>query len=1401
MVNEGFKKALEAAAKSKVTSHADLVEKIQNPELQARNAIRDTFDDIQKLQQDFTNLRNQKATETPWKNLIAEIESLRNRLNAENLHDRLEATGNIALATEVETLATRIDNFKKDAEKLEESAPSDNLSSKLATRPSSTAPIGQAPAALSAPPARKPAPPPPSLPPVRIDPPRHGDTLKAHRVWEKELKEMEAKPTPLAQLDEDMAPEAMVADPNTAPLAPVAHVINDKAFSGALARFKDPAFLKDFVAQLSEDAKTGSRETQKMFKAMKGLEVSLSKLSPEKAAEDFEAYARATIEGSGMDELLKKGNVHATAASTIAASEIVSDLESLAHEIVEQEMPEKPDIYAKESAPLAGAVHQRIRGVMGLDIAFAVIAGSSAFSGGVKSTAALVSQLPDTVRAGMLQFLENPLMSGSASLELLIKGMVGGAAYFMARQIVAGKDIMREAGVKYPNQRSLPASFTHDPAVMTRATIAVMVASAFAAHGFNYAIIGSKLMSEYATEALVPLKPVLDAIEAARKTVNAVPTNIDAFFKAYISAEKNGVQGLQKDMTPEELALYKSMGWKFSPTNPGDGPITAAKRYALFREATPKLTPKDKEAIDKLFAGYGISADRGLAHFAVALSHAEMSPVGKPLERSQIGLKDYIEHLQSTGPVAHFLYELSFIYAQSGQEVPNLLTALETSKASFAAGYTKFTQETWQKVVQTRFNETMTAIGSKADALDMKFPPVNVSTSGAIPTPPHVSPIPFMYSDEEYKILHDAVGAVPAWVGIESFDTTEKRAAWNMFIALLYGTIDTATVLPSIGYSRKRREYLGEKEPAYERSLEEVENQLAMMLASYLNNTVKISARTIAGIDLTPVSVSSIRSQLYERARQEVADLKSEKQLSGIKNLIGRTALSWRRLLQMPLGERIEERLAYQGWLEAQVDKIKKNKLYVGELLGELQPDFKPLFEMAQKVNKDPRSINDVGAEYVKNAQKRVDALNKRILRTERAAATGEVALYDKLMQRLYADPYINDTLNRYAEHPIAIPLDGSSEVAITNNEVTFYIASEIERRRRHALNTLVSLARREESLEALEWAQNATTPETRAALPQFTSVQPKGLLDRAREEIGDVAADVMEQVENEIRLSLFGRQNIDPDAIAAQITLVNQHAVSRIREVIAAEGKNNPLSLTQGGYDGVITYEYEKAYARPMLQVHTSRDQIARATVVYPGYVPYFGDAIEGDAAVTERLAQHIVNWYQNTGQYELAARALTYETKLAIEKTEEEIKSVGAQRWADLRFSINTVARPLENAHGELFARLNLLKELYERRSEALTAVTREMPMTPQQLDAFARDQLVILGGSAVPETSQRLLFILNGIRDELIARGLKNEVVYDIQFGKLFVGDQSVQIQSIKTPKQFVDEYITASPARGR
>ena len=608
-------------------------------------------------------------------------------------------------------------------------------------------------------------------------------------------------------------------------------------------------------------------------------------------------------------------------------------------------------------------------------------------------------------------------------------------------------------------------------------------------------------------------------------------------------------------------------------------------------------------------------------------------------------------------------------------------------------------------------------------------------------------------------------------------------------------------------YSRRRREYFGEKMPPYGQALEDAENQLAAMISGYYNEHIKMGARIVAGVDLAPMSIAAVRAQLHEKAVLEVLALKSPDELrktkkawynpTGIPGRIKRTALSWSRLLQMPLGESAEERFAFQGWLEGEIGKIKKDKMYLGTLLSELNPDFKPLFDTVQQIVKNPRKISEIAPGYIQEAKNRLEKMNKETIRRERAAATAETALYDQLLQRLYAEPYINETLKRYAERPIALPLDGVSEVAITNNEVSFYIVSEIERRRRHALNKLVDLARREQNLEVRAWAETAGAPEELIKLrTSFTSIQPKGLLERARAEIDPVAADVMQEVEGEIRSALFGRHNVDPDALAAQMTVVNQNAAKLILEIARAQTATSKSSgQVNGVYEPTIAYEFSKPYGRARLPVHLVDARGEGATVIYPGYLPYMGENMAEDPAITQQLIEHIVNWYQDSARYEMIARTLTHETFKEMERTLEEVRNAGGKRWSDLRMDLSVDAKEpdLTPTEAKLIARYNLLKELYGRRKDAVDSINRDTPITPQQLDAFTKEQLIILGASQVPETADRIASVLNGIRAELKVRGKTNEVLYDVQSGMVSVGGNSVEIQSIKTPKEFVDEFM--------
>ncbi|MEK7628686.1 MAG: hypothetical protein AAB421_04710 [Patescibacteria group bacterium] len=1219
---------------------------------------------------------------------------------------------------------------------------------------------------------------------VRGAPTGTGEAFMRNQDWEKQLQDMEAMPTPLA-LDGTAKSAPLPGQPVAgAPVVvSVAGAISERAYAGALARFKDPQFVKALGDKLADDVKGGQKGLKRIQATVTGLNKSLGKLSPDVCTARYEEFAQAMVEGKGLTELLAKGNEYAVAASALAADDLVGGLGELSEAIADTKFPDSPDIYAREKAPVAGAIQKSVRGVMGLDIAFALIAASTGFSGGQKTAGALVAKLPDTVRASILQMLENPLFSGGQTLEMILKGMVGAAAFVIARGIVTGKDTMRDMAVQRPGENALAAAFRNDPSAMTRAVMATLVAATFAGHGFNYAIVGAQVMSTYATEALSTLAPEFASIETARQTVAAVPGNIDAFFRAYISAEKNGVAKIATELTAEQQALVKQMGWTFSPTAAGDGPITAAKRYALFRAVTPKLRPADKAAIDAKLAEFGVPEGQGFAQFASALATVRLGTTTKSLDATKGSLEAQIASLSTTGPVAHFLYELFPPTAQSGQEVPNLLTTLASSKAAFAASYKTFTTETWNTEVQQRFGDLMASFGSRADNLDMKFGAIALGAS-KIPAPPVISAVPFLYSDAEYAILGKALGV--------DLTDTGRRSLWNGSIALLYGLTDVATVYPSIRYTRRRQQYLREKMPGYRKAMEESEDDLAEMLEQYVNNNVNASARIIAGVDLTPISLATIRTRLHEKACSEVTALKAKEQLAGIRNLPTRTLLSWRRILQMPLGEDVEERLAYQDWIEAEIEKIKKDPAYLATLLSDIEPGFKPLFTLAQTINKDPRKIGEMSAEYTQGVRKQIDALNRRVMRAERTALMTETALYDQLLRRVYAQPFTNETLKQFSENPIAIPMDGKSEVAITNNEVAFYVASEIERRRRHALNRLVAIARKEESVARKDWAVNAGNPAYTEAFRGTTSVQPQGLLDRARAEIGDADANMIADIESEVRRALFGREAIDPDRLSAQMTLVNQTAVAFINQTANAAGPENPLRRSTKSYEAVTAYEHEDPYGRPILQVHLydPGTQAPAATILYPGYLPFVAEKPEDDAKMTELLSTHIAEWYQNAAQYELSAHALTYETGLAIRDTTDQIKAMGATKWPDMRVPIAGKSDVVTPEATTLFARLNLLNELFERRTRALGAITRTTPITPQQLIAFAEEQLVVIGGSTVPETATRIATVLNGIRTELNTRGRNDAVTYDALTGVVRVGAQETPVQSIATPRDFVE-----------
>ena len=81
-----------------------------------------------------------------------------------------------------------------------------------------------------------------------------------------------------------------------------------------------------------------------------------------------------------------------------------------------------------------------------------------------------------------------------------------------------------------------------------------------------------------------------------------------------------------------------------------------------------------------------------------------------------------------------------------------------------------------------------------------------------------------------------------------------------------------------------------------------------------------------------------------------------------------------------------------------------------------------------------------------------------------------------------------------------------------------------------------------------------------------------------------------------------------------------------------------------------------------------------------------------------------------------------------------------------------LGTVTMPIKVELLTMLALINQLREVTSREDIALKAVSLRSPATPQQVAVFGATQLLLVGGSGVPETTQRIDTLFSDIQANL-------------------------------------------------
>lgn len=1184
-----------------------------------------------------------------------------------------------------------------------------------------------------------------------------------YELWTETTRAMRAG-VPHALLEEPRGTETSIQGGATENISPLAA----RSAGQMIDRFKNPQFLESWTTHL--DA-TAQRSLKKVVGTLETLRTKVSKLGEDEQQRFFDEYLATQNEGMGMGGLLarKDRNPFAQAAVVLLSAEVMQKLGRITMEITDGNtglLPATPiDINAREKAPILGLAHKYTGAAMVPDVVAGVIAASTTYSGVLKTMSAGLPAINPGVNDYLVQMLG---ASGVATLDKITAGTTAAAVAY--KIITSLKDPMREAAHTHPDRNVILAAYQANPARFSVGVAAAMVAASMASHGVTSSTLQGEFGASFGAKFMEQLAPQFTAIQDAEKSVlQDLPHMIEIYFKAYVNVEAGGASKEFTTMLPTERAVAEKMKWKFSPpTRLGLGPITAAKMYFIDRTSGPKLTPENKAKLDEILHRLHIPDDKGFAWYAAEISKTAMQPAAERQRIASDQLKQEIEQLKSTTPVKHLLQELTVVWATTGQEIPNLLTVLTHAKSNFISTYDQFTHETWQNEVQKNFNEAMTAIGSKADTLDMKFPTLSKGNEGEIPlSMPHVSAIPFLYSDEEWRILSKVTGI--------KFESSESRAAWNAVVALLYGITDTATVYPSIRLSKKREEYFGEVEEERERELDERENALAQKLTDYLNGVVHPAIRMLANVDLPIVSVESMRVMMSELATEDKPILQEEKE----QGPLVRTRLYFRRLIQMHVPESVEKQVARAEWYNEQLKGIEDNPEHLMTLIGRMYKPFQEFRTMAERIQKNPREVERLGPAFMARMRTDADSLAKAMFKQERTVEARKVAMLDTVLAHLQStqdiskltrQPELSHTEQRL-ERGVAIAFDGTSAIEVNSAEATYFFATaELERAREHALTKLGDLMSHDVLFEARAWGQDVLGGRRVVVTPSQADIRSR--IDAARRELGADVNQIVEEFERTTYSRMLGLQSneqVDTTAVSRQLTAINRDAVGTIRNMMADTDPARNALRQATNHEVAITYGMDEGYERPMLQIHMFDPvkQESIASVTYPAPIPNLH--LDNDKLLTD----HIVEWYRLVGQYELAVKTIKLDTATRWEKVAENIRATRP----DLKLDITAESDAPTLAELGLITQYHVLGEMAAREEQELRVLRSGKPIRPEQLAMFDSSQIVIMSRSGVPETPERLARIISDIQEAL--RSLATDtpsVRYDISTAEFSVAGPS-------------------------
>lgn len=1208
---------------------------------------------------------------------------------------------------------------------------------------------------------------------------------------------------------------------------------DDASMQQLLRRIKSKKFIGGIKAELAgADQGKIQRDVTNAIKVLRDVDARMAKMTVEQRRAVNDAFLKGINEPDGFKNLLKAKNEMAVLSALDINNQTVAGIEEVVEKQLKAETPDNLNL--SRGMARVGATLDVVTGIAAFG---ATQAGASKYIGaGLRNSSNFYEKLvhlADQVNIQVPYLIDGTAGSGTQIVNYGTNAAGALLAYVIVRGVIKNaKHLYQDTAREHMVGNSMLLTAVSTPFVAAarhpgRFVIgagALSLAAGGGALSVTHSLISGTRAPDDAKIAEGKMTPKRAEIAGAKTAAEStVKTDVGTYARLLLLVESKGLAGL----TGEDAQLAAAKGWIFKdplkPTgelNLGEGPIWAAKRFFMQGSAAAAPTPPQKTqaapvpakqakgapknapaavparpaaatgtkevpaemqtsilaALEKLARKHEfteeevnqVKAGRWEAYVGLRALKA-LVPAEQQIAKRDKDATEVVANLAGSSVAWTVAKDFSVIFATSGNEVPDAFRLIDSATNDYRTTFDKF-NDTIGIELTKEFSEAMKELNLPAGDFKLTLPKISKTkeetAEAALKT--ERTPYPHEFTDADWKYLGKAFGDE------KKFETTEARSWYLAKANLIYGLLDFGSTIPAaligIWMARRLREEMPENLDKLNKSVDDFSSELCL----YINSRVLPALRLVTGMQVPIVSRDAMKDRLRNLAEQEVSALTPERKRTRGQKI----AQSLTRLFQISAPETAEKEYAFFDWFLENREKMasSKNPLAPGDFLSRLYPEFGTFFVALAKYEQkgNAQELDKIKLTGMEGARR----LARTLMSEEIDMQSGKAAAAELALARIYSQTDNHPILGPYKEGGFGKTLDGKSNVVLLDIEARrFMVAARMEQLRGFALQRLNRILSESTDPEVRD-ARAILAADRGEVAASAEGRDPRKIIERVRIDLGDEAAQVVDDVEKFTWQTLFGAETGNMSLVNQQLSEINRSAVKEIETTAAEQSLANPLQYLPNATPE-FSFAYSEKWHRPTLFVGLTNKQtgVSLARVAYPGYIP--NPSMDG-----AQVSRNIVDWYTSNGQYELGAYALNAQISDELAGLRQSLAEALTTDGAT--FDVVETAPKITESQLSNLARVNVLSAVAARQDIALSGISRYTPISREQLNPFFEESSVLIGKSGVIESAdiirQKFDRVVKAHNDA--PQGQKPKILYNIATGMLDIdangARQSISLQ---------------------